>query len=154
MAKKADGQNIYPANINFFADKCRNIAQAGLNMELKSENPQGNGVWFRIHHGMSFASYGEKITITLTPQGNSTHIHILSECGMPTQLVDYGKNKSNVTLLFQYLEQGMPIGAPQPAPAAPQAKVQPDPAVVFCTSCGQKNDAAANFCKGCGAPLR
>ena len=78
-----------------------------LDMSLKSENPTNTGVWFRIHHGMSMVSYGEKIAVTLTPDGNGTHVHILSECGMPTQLVDYGETakmwrKSSGTLNREY----------------------------------------------------
>ena len=177
MAKKADGQNTYPVNINYFVQKCRAIESAGLNLTLKSENPSGDGVWFRIHHGMTMASYGEKITVTLTPTANGTHVHILSECGLPTQLVDYGKNKSNVAVIFQYLEQGMQDAvtqpqapqqevpaAPEPAPAqaaaqeptfAPETVPAPAPApqFFFCKYCGKKLPVDAVFCTACGTKL-
>lgn len=130
MAKKSDERRSYPVNINFFVDKCRNIDSAGLRVNLKSENPTPDGgVWFRILHGMSAASYGEKITVTLTPTPSGTDVHVLSECGMPTQLIDYGKNKSNVQAVFGYLEAGMPAGgmyaAPQYSQPQPQQYSQP-----------------------------
>ena len=53
---------------------------------------------------MSFVSYGEKITVTLTYLGeDKTQIDIVSECGMPTQIIDYGKNKKNVNAIFDYI---------------------------------------------------
>jgi len=77
MAKKSDERRSYPVNINFFVDKCRNIDSAGLRVNLKSENPTPDGgVWFRILHGMSAASYGEKITVTLTPTPSGTDVHV------------------------------------------------------------------------------
>ncbi|MBR6322857.1 MAG: zinc ribbon domain-containing protein, partial [Lachnospiraceae bacterium] len=82
-------------------------------------------VWFRVLHGMSMTSYGEKITITLRPMGSGTDVHILSECGLPTQIVDYGKNAKNCAAIFAYLERDIPQqGAMQPAPGIP---VQPAP---------------------------
>ena len=126
---------------------------APLNITLKSENPSPSGVWFRFHHGMSWVSYGEKITITLTPLAATTIlVQIHSECGMPTQIIDWGKNRSVVTNIYNqlmisltsnpdaYSAQSAPQQAPQaasqptyqPAPqqapqAAPQPTYQPAP---------------------------
>ena len=162
MAKKADGQNTYPVNINYFAEKCRSIESSGLNLSLKSENPTESGVWFRIHHGMSMASYGEKITITLTPTPGGTNVHILSECGMPTQVIDYGKNKKNVAVIFKYFEDGMqsagvvPSSAPQQTAPQTQMQQQTAPqqqAFMFCKNCGKKLPAGSRFCNACGTKL-
>lgn len=154
MARRADEKRSYPVNINYFADKSRNINSAGLNLSFQSENPTPDGgVWFRIIHGMSFSSYGEKITITLTPTPTGTDVHILSECGMPTQLVDYGKNKSNVQVIFNYLEQGMPMAGAYAAPqAAPQAA--PSQNIMYCPNCGKPYTVGSNFCGGCGTRLQ
>ena len=130
MGKKADGQNTYPVALDYFVFKCRQIESAGLDMSLKSENPTNNGVWFRFHHGFSMRSYGEKITVTLTPDNAGTLVQIHSECGMPTQLVDYGMNKKNVASLFQYFEDGMQFAgspAPQNFQAPPSAPIPPAP---------------------------
>ena len=130
MAKKAQEARSYPVPMDFFVQKLRMIDQAGLNVNLKSENPTPTGVWFRILHGFSMASYGEKITVTLENLGGGTGVHILSECGMPTQVVDWGKNASNVRVIFAYLEQGLPVGQPMNAPqqpAQPWAQQQTQP---------------------------
>ena len=153
MAAQAQERRQYAAPIAFFVDKVRLIGSAGLNLSITSENPTPEGVWFRILHGGSYKSYGEKITITLTPTPAGTDILIHSECGMPTQLFDGGKNKSNVAVIFRYLEAGMPQPAPlpvqQPAPVQPVA-----PAVKYCTLCGKQNKAESVFCSSCGGRFR
>ncbi len=102
MGAKSQSAKTYPVPIDYFVGKLRAVGTAGLNVALKSENPMPNGVWFRIHHGTTFTSWGEKITVTLTDLGGATAVDILSECGMPTQVVDWGKNASNVRVLFDY----------------------------------------------------
>lgn len=171
MGKKHQEARSYPVPMDFFVQKLRAINQAGLNVELKSENPTPTGVWFRIHHGVTFTSWGEKITVTLQNLGNGTGVDILSECGMPTQVVDWGKNASNVQVLFAYLEQGLPVGQPMNAPqaayaaqqpvydtragyAAPQQQAQPACAAQQPVYAAQQPAPQANrFCPGCGAPV-
>lgn len=128
-----------------------------LNLELKSENPSFSGVWYRFHHGVSFSSWGEKITITLTAADpSSTQVEIYSECGMPTQMIDFGKNKRVVCNLFEYIERNLSrytaavqqaVPAQQPvAPARPSGNR-------FCTNCGQKAVEGASFCGVCGTRI-
>ena len=143
-----------------------------LNVEMKSENPTPPGVWYRFHHGVSFTSWGEKITITLHPMGEAvTHVRIHSECGMPTQVIDWGKNQQVVCNIYEYLEANVrrypagpaPFGAPQAAPqfqpqaapvAAPQPQVAPEtmaqapaePLPQF------QPQTAPKFCPKCGTP--
>lgn len=152
MAKKAQEMRSYAVPMDFFAQKMRGIDSAGLNVSLKSENPTAEGVWFRVLHGMSWASYGEKITVTLTGTAGGTQVHILSECGMPTQIVDYGKNASNVRAIFQYLEKGLPAPG-QEIPAAAPAPAAPAGAPRFCTACGSPLQPGARFCSRCGTKL-
>lgn len=79
-----------------------------LNFEMKSENPIAGGIWYRFHHGMTMSSYGEKITVTLSSLNDgSVQTTVHSECGMPTQMVDWGKNKSNVEIIFNYIESAL-----------------------------------------------
>ena len=79
-----------------------------LNISMKSENLFTNGVWYRFHHGMSFTSYGEKITITLTSlDAYSTMVDLHSECGLPTQIFDWGKNKSNCDAIIEYIQNNI-----------------------------------------------
>ncbi len=173
MGAKAENQKIYPVSIEYFAAKTRAIGASGLNLSLKSENPMPDGVWFRILHGMSAASYGEKITVTLKALPGQTSVHIHSECGLPTQLVDYGKNRKNVEAIFAYFEQGIesapaapavqtvapapqqtPAPEPQPTPA-PQPEPVPAPALQPATA-PQPAPAPQPvrthvFCASCGA---
>lgn len=126
---------------------------AELNLELKSENPSAPGVWFRFHHGMSFTSYGEKITVTLTPLAqNATRVEVHSECGMPTQVIDWGKNKQNVCNIIECMQRNVPQAPIAYAPTAP-AQPTPAPETKFCTMCGKQVIKTANFCNHCGAKL-
>ena len=149
MGAKSQSAKTYPVPIDYFIGKLRAVGTAGLNVALKSENPMPNGVWFRIHHGTTFTSWGEKITVTLTDLGGSTAVDILSECGMPTQMVDWGKNASNVRVLFDYLEKDM-TAEPQAEPQAAAPTASP----AFCPSCGSKLPTGARFCPVCGNKIQ
>lgn len=183
MAHQAEMKKDYNVAITYFIQKMRAIESSGLRFNLKSENPaEGGSVWFRLHSGMSAKSYGEKITITLRPTAYGTNVHIHSECGLPTQLMDLGKNKSNCEEIFRYLEQGIAAApaaaapaytaAPAPAPApAPMAGTSPYPAAqpdispleqpapaparthIYCAHCGAQNAITNRFCIQCGNQL-
>ena len=152
----ANHQQTYtmPVGIRTLCNIIRSKAFADkLRTDLKSENPTPTGVWYRIHHGASFTSWGEKITITLTVLGpETTQVHIHSECGLPTQIIDWGKNKQIVCNVYEYLEANMRMPQYQ-EPSAPQTPVQPAPAqnaTVPCPQCGAQVPSQANFCQGCG----
>ena len=153
MGAKAEETRVYNVPADGIVAAVRNIPNAGLNISLTSENPTPTGVWFRFIHGMSFRSYGEKITVTVTPQGPQTGLHVLSECGMPTQIIDYGKNRNNVTAILSFIDRSLgaaPQAAPAPQAAAP-AGVQAG--VKYCPQCGAQAKADANFCAKCGNRL-
>ncbi len=176
MAANYSNNYIFNATIAQLVPVIRDRAFANeLNIEMKSENPMPNGVWYRFHHGVTFTSWGEKITITLTPASpTATNVHIKSECGMPTQVIDWGKNKQVVCNVYECMERNyqryistappvqqgqIPTPAPiatAPAPIA-TAPVQESPAPTankFCTNCGAPIHTEANFCGGCGTKLR
>lgn len=154
------GQNY---SINASMEQIINILRspgfsAPLNITLKSENPSPTGVWFRFHHGMSWVSYGEKITITLTPlSATNVLVQIHSECGMPTQVIDWGKNRSVVNNIYNQLMIALASTVPgfNNAPAPSVAQPAPQPAAQpagfkFCFKCGNKLDKSAMFCNVCG----
>lgn len=115
-----------------------------LDFELKSENPTPSCVWFRFHHGTSFTSWGEKITITLTPISNfQTNVDVHSECGMPTQVIDWGKNEENASKIFEYIDVNS-------RPMPPQHNYAP-PRLYFCSNCGCQLMPDAIFCNNCGS---
>ena len=123
-----------------------------LNLELKSENPTDTGVWFRFHHGVTFTSWGEKVTVTLTPMSaQTTKVEVHSECGMPTQVIDWGKNKQNVCNILEYIEASTPVNT-----ADDQARTCASAAaggVRFCCQGGKQISPDSVFCCYCGAKL-
>ena len=131
-----------------------------LRLELKSENPMADGVWYRFHHGTTFTSWGEKITITLKRINEvSTSLDIHSECGMPTQIIDWGKNRQNVCNIYEYIERELKRGAnyAQAASALPNASatyVSSEATVSFCSQCGSRVTPNDNFCTKCGNKIR
>ena len=159
----AQHENTYTANVNIqqlMAAIRDPMFASSLDLILRSENPTPPGVWYRFHHGTSFASWGEKITITLTPIGpTATQLHIHSECGMPTQVVDWGKNKQLVNKIYTYLSSNvMRYAAPAAQPAAarpltpPPAAPQPG-TPAFCSACGTPLVPGARFCSRCGTKI-
>lgn len=46
--------------------------------------------------GVSMASWGAKVSVHIEPAQGGTAVRIRSECAIPLQLVDYGKNRKNV----------------------------------------------------------
>ena len=50
-----------------------------------------------ISSKVSIKSWGEKIRVTILPSG---FLQIRSECSLPTQCIDWGKNKKNVNRLL------------------------------------------------------
>jgi len=85
---------------NFTADKEKLMYNAKLAMfangfELKYEDIKSGFIIGKS--GFSLFSWGEKLHITIDDKGNVT---IKSESAMPTQLIDWGRNKKIVHKIF------------------------------------------------------
>lgn len=146
MAANFQQSYIIRANIHQLSNVLRSsLFSSQLQLSWVSEDINSSGVWFWFHHGMSFASYGEKIFITLTPVNSaSTNVHIRSECSVPTQIFDMGKNKQMVNSIYAFLLSASEhFTPPQPGQAA----------AAYCTRCGKAINQNAKFCTGCGAKL-
>ena len=159
MAAKNREVRQYQANINFLVGALRNIPYSGLGYTFVGETPYGNGVMIKLSHSVSFSSWGENITILLTPVGEQTSVDITSECAMPTQIVDWGKNKENVFKVFGYLQNQLAAPQQQYAQQPVQQPVQqyaPAPAAneVVCPKCGNRLDTSFKFCNVCGTQLQ
>ena len=122
-----------------------------LNMNVINQTPTAQGLWFYFDHGISMSSWGETITIGLTPlQPGMTRVDITSKCDMPTQIIDWGKNSNNVNAISVYISQNIgryaqyaaPAGVPAGSPAADRK---------FCGKCGTPLQLADRFCGRCGA---
>lgn len=157
MAASFEQDYIFSVNINVLCAMMRDKRfSSELRIDLKSENPELGFVWFRFHHGTSFTSWGEKITITLTPIHElATGVRIHSECGMPTQIIDWGKNRQNVTAIYNCMEKRVPyyLGF-TPADVATSAQCSqgqgPSGAVHNRQSAQIHAENRANFCPYCG----
>ncbi len=120
-----------------------------MNLKLEAENANGTSVWYQFSHGVSMTSWGEKVTVMLTPiAADRLRVDIYSECCMPTQIIDWGKNKKNVNKILQYITSYLPhyqttCPATPAEPTAPVAQKQ-------CFNCGAALAANANFCMKCG----
>lgn len=165
MGTQATSSRIYNLNINVLAAELRSRRFTDvLRVSLKSENPMPGGCWFRFHHGMTFTSYGERITVTLNAiNENTTMVEIHSEAAVPTQLIDFGINNRNISAIFQHLDHNVlfpymaSTGQTIPYQAAPQTappqSYQAAPAMI-CPRCGARIEAHFKFCNCCGAQLR
>lgn len=156
----ANHQNTYVlnSNINQICNVIRNHDfSSRLDLIFRSENPTQSGVWFRFHHGVSFSSWGEKITITLSYLNPvTTQLQIHSECGLPTQFIDWGKNKKIVNSIHDYIlscavPQQMNMNAVQNVThMQTQSQISKGS---FCSNCGNAILPGSAFCAYCGQKI-
>lgn len=57
---------------------------------------------------INFSSWGENITIVLSPLDGGTRVSVRSTCAFPLQVVDWGKNRRNVTHILASIESRLP----------------------------------------------
>ena len=107
MAANSNRTIFINSDINYVAGVLRNFHfQNYTGFAIKSELPSyNNGVCFRFTNSVSFTSWGEEIMITITPDNSGAlRVDIASECTMPTQIIDWGKNKENLNKVVGYLQ--------------------------------------------------
>ena len=103
MAANSRDVRIFPGKSDIYVQKLRNIAYSGMGFTFLSENNYSNAIVYILQNGVSFSSWGEQIRVTLTPQGENTLIDVYSECSLPTQVIDWGKNRENTSKIIMYL---------------------------------------------------
>jgi hypothetical protein len=70
--------------------------------KVSAADEQAHRVELKV--GMSFKSWGEKVTIGLTPEGEGvTRADLSSQASLGTTMVDYGKNHDNVQQVKDWL---------------------------------------------------
>ena len=151
MGASANTTRVIQANMHQMVAMMRDPAfHNEVSLEFISETPQGLAMQYHFHHNMSLASRGEKVLITLMPLGaDMVSVEVSSACALPTQLIDYGKNRKNVEGVHDYICRNLYRYAylqqtyQQPAAASQGGK--------FCCSCGNRLEASARFCSACGA---
>ena len=135
-----------------------------LKMKLESEMAGPTNAVYQFKHGMTLTSYGERVTITLMAiNPGTTSVTIRSECVVPTQIIDYGKNNSNITKIIAYINNNaMVYGVPQgytPSPQNPYAAPSQEISAAsvstanFCSNCGVQLNPGAVFCHSCGVKV-
>lgn len=90
--------------IDSVINKLRNISYSGITPAMYEETQIPNGMQISFSSGTSLSSWGENITITMiTTIPNITQVTIYSESALSTTLLDWGKNKSNVITIFDFI---------------------------------------------------
>ena len=173
MAANANDSRTYNVTATAFYEILKDVQfSSELRIELKSENFMTGGRWYRFHHGTTMSSWGEKITITINEISPAcTRVDIRSECGMPTQVFDWGKNKQNIAAILAYFDRyllapqfsatNLSFAQSQMQPqeqAFTQPQMQYSPCVesdvCFCVACGTKISKTDRFCYRCGHPVQ
>ena len=170
MGKKVRDTRVYQIPYNTIGNLMGSAQFAqSLAYKLRDSGPTQNGYQFRFSHDITLMSYGEYITIWLTPTGPSTtQVEVESACVMPTQIFDWGTNKKNIEALWRYLDGTLvqPMQQPVQQPVQ-QSYVQPvqqyaqpvqqtyaaAPQGNFCNQCGNPVPAGSRFCGRCGSQL-
>ena len=111
MAAKHEERLILPANIaQISALLSHSDFTTSLHLQPCMQAPFPNGITYQFSHSVSFTSWGEDIVVRLTAiHDAATEVILHSECSLPTQIIDWGKNKENVALIKLYLENHLPM---------------------------------------------
>lgn len=105
------------------------------------ESSMAAGRLFAIK-GANLLTWGEKITVTLQQAEHGTRLTINSAC-RGIQMVDYGRNKANITRFQDALRAALQEPTPEPTAGGFRAR--------FCAMCGGPVRPGLRFCTGCGA---
>lgn len=115
-------------------------------LTFASHAPTPHQISFNFTTGVTFTSWGEIVNITIAAIGpQQVQMTVFSECAMPTQIVDWGTNRDNVTRIVNYVNQNIGRYTMTPPPAAPAQR--------FCQQCGAQLTPNSQFCTKCGKKL-
>ena len=163
MAANYTGVYVLNANIEHICALIRDVHfYNSLQLKFKSEIPMQGGACFQFSSGVNLSSWGEKIDISvLYLNETSSQITIKSECALPTQIIDWGKNKSNAEKIYSNLlmfvsnNQNLNGATYQQTNNQNLNNEQPEQVTksVFCTKCGTQLNSGANFCHLCGTKV-
>ena len=73
-------------------------AIATLGWKIRAEDDNG----IVVSTGVNFRSWGEKVKIIFLEDHS---ISVTSQCSLPTQCIDWGKNKANVTKFLDEMDK-------------------------------------------------
>lgn len=145
MATSAQSEKIYNMPIKYFVGLFRDINPYAMEMTLQSEHQAGNSFYYTFFKGVSLVTCGETINITLTPEGNSTKIHVMSDYAEPPVIEDFSTNIKNVKTVFNYIDYSLNKDSIKAQPVNASVK-----RANFCMHCGTRLPLNAQFCPTCG----
>ena len=117
-----------------------------LQMHFQSQITTPNGIALHLKSKVTMSSWGETVTINLSRVSpNEVRVDVLSECNMPTQIFDWGKNKKNVGMIFDHMNRNLHRFA---APTPQASSNEPQPKV--CPGCASPIEQGELFCPNCG----
>ena len=86
-------------------DQCLKFIIFIKNWKIKNIYKDEGKARIEVRTGISFRSWGEKLTIEIERVGlNKTKIRVTSKPLVPTTIIDYGKNNENVVSLISFLK--------------------------------------------------
>ncbi|MBN1922797.1 MAG: hypothetical protein JW892_16225 [Anaerolineae bacterium] len=79
------------------------VEQALLKIGAKISDSDPSSGSIKAKRGVSLKSWGDNITISIARSQSGCHVDVLSECALPTQVIDWGSNENNIQKLAQEL---------------------------------------------------
>lgn len=170
----ASYNNVYSINASVaeLSEMLKDVRFWGVfNFQFHGESTVSNGAWFRFATSANLSTWGEKIDIYLSAAGETlTNVNIKSECSMPTQIIDWGKNQENVNKIYMYIASHISdyqkAKTEEPQVSQESAPVNEQPVAdnsdeestgftkrAFCDHCGNKLADDARFCSYCGTKV-
>lgn len=159
MAANFSDFRVYPFSVQRICSELRSSRLCTM-LKLINKGEIPGAYQFNFKHDVSLTSWGEDITVTLHPiEEGKTSVVIRSECALPTQVIDWGKNKENVNAMLRHLDTFLPMNFEDanangqiPQNTAPNGVVTAS--APFCPKCGVAVSADAKFCSKCGTKVK
>lgn len=161
MAANYSNTYILNADVGHICSVLRDVRFYGfLQLKFMFETYVQGGMMYQFSNGFNLASWGENINITvLYFNESSSYVIIKSECVFPTQIIDWGKNKSNVDKIYNHLMVCMAYNLNfnyvpyQPVNDQNFGSQQFQQAPIFCRACGTQLTLESSFCHKCGTQV-
>ena len=106
-------RSTYQHSLDFSTEldrTCEAVRYAITNDAEAEAKDIADGV-FTARVPMSTSSWGERLTVTVSPLDRGTRVTARSTCSFPLQIIDWGKNRRNVTRILARVESQLRAGS-------------------------------------------